>query len=255
VPAAAREMMGSSRAAARLLGKRTAELHQALMSEDPMFSAEPYTSLDQRSVYQSKRNLTGRVLRQLKTHKFEGRQKELVDQFLAREKELYKRFEPLVHYRLTAARARIHGQYELSNVLWTGKDFLVVDFGQDPSRPLPERRRKRSPLRDVASMIRSFDFAATMALRDPATVRESDRAAAEPWAKLWGTWAPAAFLGAYLDASTQSPFVPKDRDELWLLLDTQLLEKAVDELGQELPQREDWAFAALRSLLDMLSSP
>jgi maltose alpha-D-glucosyltransferase/alpha-amylase len=101
-------------------------------------------------------------------------------------------------------------------------------------------------------MLRSFDLSATMALRDPAVVRESERGAAEPWAKLWGTWAPAAFLSAYLESAAGSPFVPRDRKELWLLLDTQLLEKALDELGSEWGRREDWAFAALRSLLDML---
>jgi maltose alpha-D-glucosyltransferase/alpha-amylase len=253
VPAAAREMLGSSLAAARLLGRRTAELHLAMMSDEPAFAAEPYTALDQRSVYQTKRNLTGKVLRQLRSHRSEGRLAELSQQLLAREKDLYARFEPLLHRRLTAARGRIHGEYHLANVLWTGKDFVVVDFGQNPNRPLPERRRKRSPLRDVASMVRSFDFAATMALRDPATVREMERGNAEQWAKLWGTWTPAAFVSAYLEASVTSPFVPKDRSELWLLLDTQLLEKALDELGNELGRREDWAFAALRALLDYLA--
>jgi maltose alpha-D-glucosyltransferase/alpha-amylase len=253
VPAAAREMLGSSLAAARLLGKRTAEMHLALLSDEPAFSPDPYTSLDQRSLYQTKRNLTGKVLRQLRSYKVEGRLAELSQQLLAREKDLYKRFEPLLHKKLTAVRGRVHGEYHLGNVLWTGKDFSVVDFGQNPSKPLPERRRKRSPLRDVSAMLRSFDFAATMALRDPATVREQDRGAAEPWSKLWGTWTPAAFLGAYLEASAKSPFVPKDRAELWLLLDTQLLEKALEELGIDLGKRNDWAFAALRSLLDYLA--
>jgi maltose alpha-D-glucosyltransferase/alpha-amylase len=233
-PAAAREMLGSSLAAARLLGRRTAELHAALISEDPAFAPEPYSALDQRSVYQTKRNLTGKVLRQLRTAKLHGRMAELAQQLLAREKDLYARFEPLLHRRLTAQRGRIHGDYHLGNVLWTGKDFVVVDFEGNPERPLAERRRKRSALRDVASMLRSFDFAATMGL--------------------WVTWAPAALLAAYLDAAQDSPFIPRDRAELSLLLDTQLLEKALDELGNELGRREDWAFAALRALLEMLGS-
>jgi maltose alpha-D-glucosyltransferase/alpha-amylase len=253
-PAAAREMLGSSLAAARLLGRRTAELHAALISENPAFAPEPYSALDQRSVYQTKRNLTGKVLRQLRTAKLHGRMAELAQQLLAREKDLYARFEPLLHRRLTAQRGRIHGDYHLANVLWTGKDFVVVDFEGNPERPLAERRRKRSALRDVASMLRSFDYAATMGLRDPAVVRESDRGAAEPWTKLWVTWAPAAFLAAYLDASQGSPSIPRDREELSLLLDTQLLEKALDELGNELGRREDWAFAALRALLELLGS-
>jgi len=252
VPPAAREMLGSSLAAARLLGRRSAELHLALISDDPMFAPESYSALDQRSVYQAKRNLTGKVLRQLRSSHLEGRPAELAQQLLSREKDLYARFEPLKHEKLTAQRCRIHGEFHLANVLWTGKDFTVVDFGQNPDKPLPERRRKRSPLRDVATMLRSFDLAATLALRDPATVRESERGHAEPWAKLWATWAPAAFLSAWLEGSRSAPFVPKDRGELQMLLETQLLEKALDELGAELGRRDDWALAALRALLEML---
>jgi maltose alpha-D-glucosyltransferase/alpha-amylase len=101
-------------------------------------------------------------------------------------------------------------------------------------------------------MVRSLELAATMALRDPTTVRESERAAAEPWARLWAAWVPAAFLGAWVEGSRGSPFLPAGRPELAMLLDTQLLEKALDELGQELGVREDWALAALRALLEML---
>ncbi|MCA1829249.1 MAG: maltose alpha-D-glucosyltransferase [Myxococcales bacterium] len=252
VPPAAREMLGSSLAAARLLGRRGAELHLALISEEPPFAPEAYSALDQRSVYQAKRNLTGKVLRQLRTARLEGRPAELAQQLLSREKDLYARFEPLKHAKLTAQRSRIHGEFHLANVLWTGKDFAVVDFGQNPDKPLPERRRKRSPLRDIATMLRSFDLAATLALRDPATVRENERGAAEPWAKSWATWIPAAFLAAWLEGAHGAPFVPKDRGELQMLLETQLLEKALDELGIELERREDWALAALRALLDML---
>ncbi len=253
VPAAARDMLGSSLAAARLLGKRTAELHAALVfPEDPAFAPEPYSAHDQRSVYQTKRNLTGKVLRQLRLTRLEGRPAELAQQLLARERDLYASFEPLLRGRLTAQRGRIHGEYHLANILWTGKDFVVVDFGQEPDKPLAERRRKRSGLRDIASMLRSFDLAAAMALRDPATVRESERGAAEPWAKLWSTWAPAAFLSAWLEGAKGSPFLPASRAELTMLLHTHVMEKALDELGTELGRRDDWALAALRALLDLL---
>ena len=253
VPAAAREMLGSSLAAARLLGKRTAELHAALVfPDDPAFAPEPYTAHDQRSVYQAKRNLTGKVLRQLRATRLEGRPGELAQQLLAREKDLFASFEPLLRQRLTAQRGRIHGDYHLANVLWTGKDFVVVDFEQQPDKPLPERRRKRSGLRDIASMLRSFDLRATMALRDPATVRESDRRAAEPWAKLWATWAPAAFLAAYLEGAKGSPFLPQSRAELDMLLRTHVIEKALEQLGAELGRRNDWALAALRAVLELM---
>ena len=253
-PAAARELLGSSLVAARLLGKRTADLHLALAFDDPAFAPEPYSAHDQRSVYQTKRNLTGKVLRQVKTHRMTGRLAELAQLLLAQEKDLYRRFEPLLEARMTAQRQRIHGAYHLANVLWTGKDYVVVDFDGDLSRPLSERRRKRSPLRDVAAMVRSFDYAASMALRDESIVREADRALAEPWAKLWMTWVPAAFVGSWLETMGSAPAVPADRRELAILLDTQLLEKALDELSAELGVRESWAYVALRALLDMLGA-
>ncbi len=253
VPPAAREMLGSSLAAASLLGKRTAELHNALIRiDDPDFAPEPYSALDQRSVYQAKRNLTGKVLRQLRAARLEGRPGELAQELLAREKELYASFEPLLRRRLTGHRGRIQGDFHLANVLWTGKDFVVVDFDQDPEKPLSERRRKRSALRDVASMLRSFDLRATMALRDPAAVRENDRRAAEPWARLWATWVPAAFLSAWLEGAKGNPFLPQMREELDMLLRTHVMEKALEQLGAELAQRDDWALAALRALLDLL---
>ena len=192
------------------------------------------------------------MLRQLRSARLQGRPAELAQQLLARERDLYASFEPLLRGRLTAQRGRIHGEYHLGNVLWTGKDFVIVDFGQNPEKPLPERRRKRSGLRDVASMLRSFDLAATIALRDTATVRESERGAAEPWAKLWSTWAPAAFLAAWLEGAKGSPFLPQTREELEMLLHTHVIEKALDELGIELGRRDDWALAALRAVLELL---
>src|SRR5205807_9885403 len=135
--------------------------------------AEPYSTLDQRSNYQSKRNLTGKVLRQLKLRgpRLSGKLAELAYHLLTHEAALYKRFEPLLERRLTARRCRIHGHYHLGKLLYTGKDFVVVDFEGESTRPLAERRRKRAALRDVAAMLRSFDYAAQTALRDAAIAR------------------------------------------------------------------------------------
>src|SRR2546428_8112559 len=177
-------MLGSSLVAAHLLGARTAQLHAHLHSPDHRPSApEAYSALDQRSVYQTKRNLTGKVLRQLRSTKLEGRPAELAQQLLARESDLYASFEPLLRARLTAQRGRIHGEYHLSNVLWTGKDFVIVDFGQNPNKPLPERRPNPSALAAIPPMLRPSDLAPPMALPDTATRRESDAGGAEPRAK------------------------------------------------------------------------
>jgi maltose alpha-D-glucosyltransferase/alpha-amylase len=255
-PPPIRELFISSLAGARLLGRRTAEMHLALANAtDDGLGTEPYTALDQRSNYQSKRNLTGKVLRQLKLRgpRLSGKLAELSHYLLTHEAALYKRFEPLLERRLTARRCRIHGNYHLGKLLYTGKDFLVVDFEGDSSRPLAERRRKRSALRDVAAMVRSFEYAAQIALRDATIVREADRTAAEPWARLWMTWTPAAFLGAWLEATKGSPIAPRERAETEMLLDTLNLEQALDDVNADLDRRPDWAMIALRSLEDAVA--
>jgi maltose alpha-D-glucosyltransferase/alpha-amylase len=240
-PPIARELFISSLAGARLLGRRTAELHLALANAtDEGLGTEPYSTLDQRSTYQTKRNLSGRLLRMLKLRRtrLSGKLAELAEFLLTHEAALYKRFEPLLETRLTARRCRIHGHYHLGKLLYTGKDFVIIDFEGESSRPLAERRRKRAALRDVAAMLRSFDYAAQTA---------------EAWARLWMTWTPAAFLGAYLEAAKVSPIIPRDRAEIDLLLDTLILELALDDAYVEIDRRPDWAMIALRTLHDMLA--
>jgi maltose alpha-D-glucosyltransferase/alpha-amylase len=254
-----RELLGRVLPAVHLLGLRTAQLHRALCSgpEDPAFVPEPYSSFDQRSIYQGKRNLSGKVLRQLRLdlprlERSDPALAELARALLAMEKPLYKRWEPLLSRRLTAMRCRIHGDYRLESVLYTGKDFVVIDFEGDSARPLSERRRKRSALRDVATMLCSLSYAAFTALSDEAAVRAIDRAAAEALATQWAQWTQATFLGGWL-ATAALPLRPDDPGELLLMLDTLLLERSLDDVGANLVARPDLARTALRTLLSALS--
>src|SRR5262249_35686223 len=130
------------------------------------------------------------------------------------------------------------GDYHLEQVLYTGKDFVVMDFDGPPSLTLAERRRKHSPLRDVAGMIRSFHYAAVTGLLDAAMLREEDRPVLAPWADAWQRWIAGAFLRAYLDATLGAPFMPAP-DDLPLVLTTYLLEKAFYELRDELDRCAD----------------
>src|SRR6185436_13983694 len=116
---------------------------------------------------------------------------------LALEAEIMRRFRSELQRRIGAQRIRCHGDYRLQRLLYTGRDFILADFEGDPARPLSERRIKRSPLRDVASMVRSFHHAATQALAGrvgAAGVRAEDLPVLEPWARSWKTWVSAAFL-------------------------------------------------------------
>src|SRR5207237_1180300 len=155
---------------------------------------------------------------------------DLARRVLSVEDRILKRFEPLLTRRITSLRMRTHGDYHLGQVLYTGKDFVVIDLDGGGDRSLPERRRKRSPLRDVAGMVRSLHSAAFTAMLDDSIVRDTDRAVAEPWALTWTAWAQASFLRGYLEATQGAAFVPADPDQLGLLLDTFVLAQALHEL-------------------------
>ena len=254
-PPAVRELLGSFVESAALLGRRIGELHLALAADtEGDFAPEPYSAMDQRSAYQSMRNLTGRVLRTLRTQKGTLPQgaARTADELLAKEEEIYKRFEAVLERRLTALRGRLHGHFHLGQVLFTGKDFVMIDFEQARDRPLPERRRKRSPLRDVAGIVRSFHYAAISTLLDPGIVRTEDRVDAARWAQVWQPWICAAFLRAYLAAVGSSPIVPRDRAELAILLDAFVLEKSLRELGDELLLPEGTVLVPLYGVAQLL---
>jgi maltose alpha-D-glucosyltransferase/alpha-amylase len=147
-------------------------------------------------------------------------------------------------------RIRTHGDYHLGQVLYTGKDFAIIDFEGEPSRRLSERRLKRSPLRDVAGMIRSFQYAAYTSLLNEVkvgVVRPDQFATLEPQAMYWYVWVSAAFLRGYLGAADPG-LLPADPDQLRALLDAYLLDKAVYEAGYELNNRPDWLHIPLAGI-------
>ena len=136
---------------------------------------------------------------------------------------------------------------------------MFIDFEGEKRRSLSERRIKHSPLCDVASMLRSFHYAVYTALDSSAsghevqaTVRPEDAAQLEPWARLWYVWVSATFLKAYLEGTRDAVFLPRSRDELRILCDAFLLQKAIYELNSELHQRPEWLHIPLHGLLQLL---
>jgi maltose alpha-D-glucosyltransferase/alpha-amylase len=132
-------------------------------------------------------------------------------------------------------------------VLFTGKDFVILDFEGEPGRTLAERRFKRCVLRDVASMIRSFDYARIVALETHVSPR--DREVARPHSVALYAYCVAAFLRSYLDALGTCRLVPRDASDLALWLDFYTVEKCLYELHYELSNRPDWVHVPLSGLL------
>jgi maltose alpha-D-glucosyltransferase/alpha-amylase len=246
---------------ATLLGRRTAELHVLLSSvvDNPNFAPEPFSKLYQRSLYQSARALTVKVFQLLRkglSRLPESLQEQAVA-VLEREPDILERFRSLTREKLAAMRLRCHGDLHLGQVLWTGRDFVIMDFEGEPARPIHERRIKRSPLRDVAGMLRSFHYAAFSGLSDFKERRgltlPQELTVIEGWAHFWYFWAAVLFLRAYMERAERGQFLPESPREQRVLLDLFLLEKAVYELGYELNNRPHWVKIPLQGILHLLS--
>ncbi len=242
---------------AMLLGQRTAELHRALASveDDRAFVPEPFNAMAQRSVYQNMRALLRRnfALLQKKLPDLSEAFREEAKQVLATESQIHEREKRLLDRKANAAKIRIHGDYHLGQVLYTGKDFVILDFEGEPARALSERKLKRSALRDVAGMMRSFQYAAYSALWQPA-MRTEDVPFLERWADLWYRQMSSVFLQSYLQNAAAAVFVPQNSDDLQVMLEAYLLDKAVYEIGYELNNRPDWVVIPIRGIKHILKS-
>ncbi|MDB4937675.1 MAG: Trehalose synthase [Labilithrix sp.] len=253
-PAAHAELIGAYREAAMTLGRRTAELHIALSaSTDASFEPHAYTAMDQRSKYQTARNLVGRVLASMRRtiNELPASTRTTAEQVLDAEDAILARFEPLLTQRIDAQQIRHHGDLHLGRALFTGKDFVILDVGGARDRRLSERRRKGGAFRDVAAMIRSFHYAAATTLH---ALRPEDQLRAEPWGWIWQLWATAAFLRGYLDTANGAPFIPKNPTMTAVLLEASTLEKAFGELRQEMRRRPDMAWIPLQAIMRMISA-
>ena len=145
--------------------------------------------------------------------------------------------------RLNTTRIRVHGDYHLGQVLYTGHDFVIIDFEGEPTRSLYERRLKRLAMRDVAGMLRSFSYACQAAIpsqQPPAERLPETREAAQAWARFWVDSVSAVFLKSYLATAGAASWVSQNQEDLELQLTTMLLEKALYELRYELNLRPDW---------------
>jgi maltose alpha-D-glucosyltransferase/alpha-amylase len=166
-----------------------------------------------------------------------------------------QRFGALLGRRIRATRIRSHGDLELRQVLYTGRDFVIVDLAASDAQTASERRVKASPLRDVASMLWSFHHAARGGLvgdGSAALVRPEDVAVLQPWAFFFARWAGSSFLRGYLRQAGDARFVPAGRGDLAVLLTVFALEKGLDEVEREIDRRPGWIRVPLRGILDVL---
>ncbi len=225
-----------------ILGQRTAEMHLLLASEnkDSRFKPENFSLLYQRSLYQSIRSLIRRVFSGVRKARLPEELEDDLKGILNRESLLLKKIGEIRQEKIRSQKIRIHGDFHLGQVIFTGRDFIIIDFEGEPARPMSERRLKFCPIRDVAGMIRSFHYAAYGKLMEYELNRGVTPGVLNPWAEAWFSYVSGIYLSSYLEGVDVNPMIPLERKKRELLLDVFTLEKAVYELGYEVNNRPAW---------------
>ena len=235
-----------------LLGQRTAEMHKALAANpgEKDFEHEPFSLHYQRSLFSSLQSLTRNAFQNLQKN-LKSLPKHIqpeAQEVLDMKNEIIKVFKKVYDHKIPIMKIRTHGDYHLGQVLWTGKDFVIIDFEGEPARSFSERRLKRSPLRDVAGMVRSFHYAAYSSIIEAEFDKENKEGDIDDWAETWYYAITRIFLKGYYNNVGDNNFIPNDKEDTEILMQTFLLEKAIYEMNYELNNRPDWVLIPLRGI-------
>jgi trehalose synthase-fused probable maltokinase len=233
---------------AHCLGQRTAQLHHAfaIVTDDVAFAPEPIQPdhlITWAQAIRSSADVIFDALNQARPRLDNTSQHE-ADRLLCRRQDLLVQIDQLMPAKVDAKRTRVHGDFHLGQVLIAGDDVFIIDFEGEPMRPLTERRGKHLPLRDVAGMLRSFQYAAASVTR---AVRADTDAAA--WLQACAGRMSTTFLGAYAQAIRGCPSFPADLAQATDLLRLFVIEKGLYEIGYELANRPSWAGIPLAGVL------
>ncbi len=261
-PSIATDLIGSYLSLAGTMGQRVAQMHLLLAqpNSDPAFAPEPFNDFYRQSLYHGYVALTGRRLEFVRQRYADMREdlRPLAAKVLEQESAILDRFRAVFEQRIPSVRTRYHGRLHLGHVLITPeRDISIFDFEGDPDQHLSERRIKRCPLRDVASMLLSLGYAAQSVVRQ-FTSSEYDASSARDilrvWGRFWYAHASAAFLRAYLKAADGAPYLPPEREQQQTLLNAYLLERALLDLRADIQDKPEFSGMPLRIILHLLDA-
>ncbi|GAB6053673.1 maltose alpha-D-glucosyltransferase [Magnetospira thiophila] len=237
---------------ATTMGQRIAELHLALAlpTEDPDFRPEPVTEDDQQHWLQriAKQAVKARAALEQVLHAVTPDVARQIDDLLARWDRVEAAIEKSGLDGLKMSKSRIHGDLHLGQVVVIHEDIHVLDFEGEPARSLPERRHKSTPLRDVAGMIRSFDYAAWTTRMSRDALAHMSQETEHAWIDQWQLETTGAFIQAYQETIGQCCAMPKNQRHFKRLLNLFILEKVLYEICYEASNRPDWLPIPLNGL-------
>ncbi len=260
-PALATELIGSYLSFAELIGKRFADLHLILAqpSTDPAFSPEPFNDFYRQSLYHGYIGLTSRRLEFIRQRysDMSADVRVLAAKVLEQENAILSKFRAVYERRIHSQRTRYHGRLHLGHLLVADRDLVMFDFEGDPDQHLSERRIKRCPLRDVASMLVSFGYATQSAVRQIASGERNEnltRHTLRVWGRFWYSHVSAAFLRGYWNAAKDASYLPASRADREVLLDTYLLERALLDVRADIEDKPELSGMPFRLILHLLDA-
>ena len=245
---------------ARMLGRRTAQLHAALAlrTGDPDFDPEPVTAVDIDVWTDHVRADVVATVEMLQS-RLDAVPENLHEAAAAvaqARTDLLERVDAWAAHPAAGVKTRYHGSYHLEQVMLVENDYVIVDLEGEQGVSAADARRKHSALRDVASMLRSFDYARRAAVAQ-ATQHEGDMERMAPAAEAWLASEREEFLRAYRQEALAAGLYPDEEsfDAELPLLEMFELERALYELRYELEYRPDWVGLPLRVLAGLLAEP
>jgi maltose alpha-D-glucosyltransferase/alpha-amylase len=260
LPAELQGLLGAHAAEmARLIGVRTAEMHLALAEGTGLkdFKPEAFSLHYQRSLFSSMTSLVRETYQNLSRNKqlLPADMQERIDRIMAYRPELLATLKKIYVKKMDALKIRIHGNFNLGQVLLTGKDLAINDFSGDPSYSYSERRLKRSPFVDIASMVLSFYEVAFDGFWHSTQLHEEDVRRLLPMAGVWAYYISGFFIEAYKTRMAGSPIIPTGEADFETLLQYYIVQRAMivfNRYMKEDPRRLVIPQAILRKVLSPL---
>ncbi len=260
-PQIATEIIGTYLSLAERMGRRIAELHLALASQtsDPAFAPEPFNDFYRQGLFHGYIGLLGRRLEFIRQRYSEMTPdvRLLAAKVLERENAIVAKLRAVFAQRIYSERTRFHGRLHLGHLLVTEEqDVVIFDFEGDPHQHISERRIKRSPIRDVTSMLVSLGYSAQGALRRVASEGESagSRHTLRMWARFWYSHVSAALLRGYWQVAKGARFMPRSEADQETLLTTYLMERALLDVRPDIEDKPDLAGMPFRVILYLLDA-
>jgi maltose alpha-D-glucosyltransferase/alpha-amylase len=248
---------GSAADIITLIGTRIGEMHLALtQGTDAAFRPEEFSLHYQRSLYSSMQSIVREAFQSLEKNyaKLSTSLQQEADGIRGKKEQILLLLKRVYAKKLDVLKTRIHGFYTLEKVLLTGKDVAIHGFSGNPLRPYSERRLKRSPLRDVSSMVESIYHIAYEGFFTTSQLQKNQVNSLLHFAQFWAYHMSQFFLHAYLEVVRDSAVIPKEKEDLQMLLETFLLENALLYLNYEVNYRREYSIVPLKIIQSILSN-